>query len=148
MRLNLGSGSQPRVPGFVNVDLVALDQVDVVHDLDVHPWPWDDASVKAIVAQDVFEHLADPIGFMVECHRVLESGGELLMKVPHWQHQDAYTDPTHRRFCTEYTWDYWIKGTVLFERHNAAYSRGEYCAFALDKRAVANGSIFIQLHKI
>lgn len=148
MRLNLGSGSAPRQPGVVNVDIAALPEVDVVHDLDVTPWPFDDASVKAVLAQDLFEHLADPIGFMTECHRVLESGGELVMKVPYFRHRDAFTDPTHKRFCTEYTWDYWIKGTALFDRHNAAYSRGRYCAFALDRRMVVGGSIFIQLHKI
>lgn len=148
MRLNLGSGSQPRTPGVVNVDLVALPAVDVVHDLDVLPWPWDDASVKAIGAQDVFEHVADPVGFMTESHRVLESGGTLHIKSPHFRHQDAFTDPTHRRFCTPHTWDYWIKGTDLYALHNAAYSRGGYCAFALDSRQVFNGSIFIQFHKI
>lgn len=147
MRLNLGSGSQ-RVPGYVNVDLVQLPEVDVVHNLDVLPWPWDDASIKAIVGQDIFEHLTDPVGFMTESHRVLESGGELMLKVPHWRHQDAYTDPTHRRFCTEHTWDYWIKGTALYERHNAAYSAGGHCAFTLDHGTVANGSIYVQLRKI
>ncbi len=144
MRLNLGSGAQ-RLDGHVNVDLVALPEVDVVHDLDVLPWPFDDHSVKAIVAQDVFEHVADPIGFMTEAHRVLESGGDLAIKSPHFRHQDAYTDPTHRRFCTPHTWDYWIPGTPLYERHNAAYGA---VTFLLDSREVYNGSIFIQLRKI
>ena len=147
MRLNLGSGSEPRAAGVVNVDIADLPTVDVVHDLDVTPWPFDDHSAEQIWAQDVFEHLNDPIGFMTECHRVLETGGELMMKVPHFLHQDAYTDPTHKRFCTEHTWDYWIKGTVLYERHNAAYSRGRHCTFTLEKRAVAAGSIFILLRK-
>ena len=148
MRLNLGSGSEPRKPGIVNVDIAALPEVDVVHDLDVVPWPFDDASAEMILAQDVFEHVGNPIGFMTECHRVLETGGELVMKVPHFRHQDAFTDPTHRRFCTEHTFDYWIKGTVLYERHNAAYSTGRYCAFTLSNRMVVAGSIFISLHKI
>lgn len=144
MRLNLGSGSQPMM-GSVNVDLVALPEVDVVHDLDVAPWPWDGASVWEIVAQDVFEHVADPVRFMTESHRVLQTGGTLHIKSPHFRHQDAFTDPTHRRFCTPHTWDYWIKGTVLYERHNPAYGA---VAFDLVQRQVYNGAIFIQLHKI
>lgn len=129
----------------MNVDVADLPEVDVVHDLDVHPWPWEDHSVVEIVAQDLFEHLADPVGFMTESHRVLETGGNLLLKCPHWRHQDAYTDPTHRRFCTEYTWDYWIEGTALYERHNGAYGG---VAFALDRRMVSSGAIFIQLHTL
>lgn len=144
MRLNLGCGSV-RTPGYVNVDRMPVPGVDVVHDLDVIPWPWDDAEVKAITGVDVFEHVSDPIGFMTESHRVLESGGELVIKSPHVLSLDAFTDPTHRRFCTENTWDYWIGGTVLYERHNAAYGG---VRFALVRRETVMGSIFIQLRKV
>jgi cyclopropane fatty-acyl-phospholipid synthase-like methyltransferase len=145
VRLNLGSGSTPRVSGVVNVDIARLPEVDVVHDLDVLPWPWDDASVKAITAQDVFEHVGDPIGFMTESHRVLETGGELAIKSPHFRHQDAFTDPTHRRFCTLHTWDYWINGTELHKLHGAAYGG---VTFGLMSRQVHSGAIYIRLHKI
>jgi predicted SAM-dependent methyltransferase len=134
-----------RIPDVVNVDIVALPEVDVVHDLDVRPWPWEDASVQAIGAQDLFEHVADPVGFMTESHRVLEAGGTLHIKSPHYRHMDAFTDPTHRRFCTPHTWDYWIKDTVLYTLHNAAYGA---VAFQRDSQQIYNGSIFIQLHKI
>ena len=144
MRLNLGSGSQP-VAGFVNVDIVPLPEVDVVHDLDVLPWPWAGGSVGEIVAQDVFEHVADPIRFMTEAHRVLRVGGALTLKSPHWRHQDAFTDPTHRRFCTEHTWDYWVQGTALYERHNAAYGG---VAYTMTGRQVTSGAIFVRLVKI
>lgn len=144
MRLNLGSGGRP-ADGWVNVDIVEHPSVDVVHDLDVIPWPWEDGSAEQIVAQDVFEHVANPVGFMTESHRVLAVGGLLVIKSPWWRHQDAFTDPTHRRFCTEHTWDYWIKGTVLYGDHNAFYGG---VSFGLRGRQVANGSIFIHLHKI
>lgn len=145
MRLNLGSGSESRAPGFVNVDRVALPEVDVVHDLDVLPWPFDDACVKEIKAIDVFEHVSDALGFMNESHRILETGGTLLLKCPWFRSPDAFTDPTHRRFCTEHTWDYWIPGTVLFERHNPAYGG---VSFNLIERQLFNGSIFMYLGKI
>lgn len=145
MRLNLGSGSMPKEEGVVNVDIAALPEVDVVHDLDVIPWPFDDACADAVTAIDVFEHVANPIGFMTESHRVLETGGSLYLKVPHFRHPDAFTDPTHRRFCTQHTWDYWIKGQVLFDLHNAAYGG---VSFTLAGQDVVNGSIFTVLQKI
>lgn len=145
MRLNLGSGSQPRAEGVVNVDIAAGAHVDVVHDLDVAPWPWADGSAAAVTAQDVFEHVMNPIAFMTESHRVLEAGGVLVIKSPHFRHQDAFTDPTHRRFCTEHTWDFWIKGTFLYERHNPAYGG---VAFDLGSRQLVMGSLFVYLRKI
>lgn len=144
LSLNLGSGTQP-LDGFVNVDIAPLDEVDVVHDLDVLPWPWKDGQAQQIVAQDVFEHVANPVGFMTEAHRVLETGGVLTIKSPHWRHRDAFTDPTHRRFCTEHTWDYWLKDTALYERHNRAYGG---VAYALGRREVHSGAIFMTLIKI
>lgn len=144
LSLNLGSGTQP-LDGFVNVDLVPLPEVDVVHDLDETPWPWKDGEASQILAQDVFEHVAQPIRFMTEAHRVLGAGGILTLKSPHWRHRDAFTDPTHRRFCTEHTWDYWIRGTALFERHNRAYGG---VAFDLGGREVHSGAIFMTLVKI
>lgn len=144
MRLNLGCGSRP-AEGFVNVDIASIPGVDVVHDLDVLPWPWEDGSAVEVVAQDVFEHVVNPVGFMTQAHRVLAPGGSLFIKSPHFRHRDAFTDPTHKRFCTEHTWDYWIPGTQLHSDHNAAYGGAE---FELKSRSLVSGAIYIHLHKI
>jgi len=120
MRVNLGSGSRP-IPGWVNVDRANLATVDVVWNLDTAPWPFESGMVEQIAAVDVFEHVADAVLFMTECHRVLQPGALLLIQTPFWKSRDAFTDPTHRRFPTEHTFDYWIPGTVLFNEHNPAY---------------------------
>lgn len=125
MILHLGCGQKP-APGRVNVDMVPMPGVDVVHDLDVHPWPWTDGTVTEIHAPHVFEHVADPLGFMAEAHRVLTAGGWLHIEVPHWRHQNAYTDPTHRRYCTEDTFRYWVRGTWLAQVGGVAYHRGRF----------------------
>lgn len=116
--LNLGCG-QDIDPDLINVDIVPLPGVDVVADLD-QKWPWDDSTVPAIKASHIFEHVADPLLFMAEAWRVLEDGGVLDVRVPYYRHIFAFTDPTHRRFCTELTFDYWIPGTDL----HAAYGAG------------------------
>lgn len=128
--LNLGCGSSID-PQAVNVDIVDLPGVDVVHDLDVMPWPFTDASFRYIWASHVFEHVRDPIGFMCEAHRILEPGGLLSITVPHYQSENSFTDPTHLRHCTERTWDYWCEGTALYGSFNAAYG-----AVGFHKRSV------------
>lgn len=123
MRLNLGAGSVPE-PGFVNLDAVELPGIDVVHDLDIFPWPFGDGAAELVRAFDVFEHVTDPLGFMAECWRLLPPGGVLHLHTAYWLSPNAHTDPTHKRSCTEQTFDYWVPGTYLNERYGAAYAQG------------------------
>lgn len=121
MQLNLGCGSKP-LEGFVNVDIAPIDGVDVVMDLDTFPWPWEDQSVSFIKAMDIFEHVSEPVMFMRESWRVLKPGGILDLHVSYWKSENAYTDPTHKRFCTEATFDYWVPGTMLHDNYGPAYA--------------------------
>ena len=123
MRVNLGAGSILE-PGYVNHDIVALPGIDVIHDLDIAPWPWADGSLERLRAFDVFEHVSDPLIFMQESWRVLRRGACLEMHTCYWRSQNAYTDPTHRRFPTMETFDYWCAGTYLNQRYGAAYTGG------------------------
>lgn len=125
MRLNLGCGSVP-VPGWVNVDSWPQPAVDVVHDLDIFPWPWKDGEAAEIRAFDVYEHVARPLEFMGECHRVLEPGGLLYIHTAYWKNPGSFCDPTHRRFLTEESFDYWVPGTYLNSRYGVAYARGRH----------------------
>jgi len=94
-KLNLGCGADVR-EGYVNLDVAALPGVDVVHDLDVLPLPFDDAVFEAIVCQDVLEHV-DLVGVLRECHRILRPGGAVQIQSPHFTSPAVYIDPTHRR---------------------------------------------------
>lgn len=48
--------------------------------------PYPDASFDLVFADNVFEHLADPAGIMLEIRRVLRPGGHLLFKTPNRTH--------------------------------------------------------------
>jgi len=130
----------------VNVDRIAAPGVDLIHDLDVAPWPWGDGSVEGISARDVFEHVTDPVLFMRECHRVLIPGGDLWIRTPNvfLSPSDAFTDPTHRRFPTWNTFDYWIEGTPYYEAQNQAYGG---VSFTLAYRGADDGSMVVTLIK-
>jgi predicted SAM-dependent methyltransferase len=119
-RVNLGAGYDI-MGGWVNVDRAKLPGIDVVHDLDIAPWPWETGSVDEIRAIDVFEHVDDPVAFMNQAGRVLKPGGILRIRSPHWKHENAYTDPTHKRYCTERTWNYWVKDAEFNIKYGAAY---------------------------
>lgn len=118
--LNLGCGADIR-DGYTNVDCYAGPGVDVVTDLNRDVWPWFEGMAHHILAKHIFEHVDDAPGFMEACWRVLRPGGTLDIITPHWKSRDAYTDPTHKRFPTEYTFDYWVPGTTLRTKHGGAY---------------------------
>jgi SAM-dependent methyltransferase len=146
VKLNLGCGSRPE-PGWVNLDSVAQPGVDVVHDLDAFPWPFEDGEAEEIRAFDVYEHVNHPLEFMAECHRVLHSGGLLFIHTSYWKNRCSYTDPTHKRFLTEDSFDYWVPGTQYHARYGPAYARG--CAFMKEQiwLDTPDGDLNVQLRR-
>lgn len=95
--LNLGCGLK-KVQGALNVDLCAEVDPDLVHDLNVMPWPFDDAEFSEVLAYDVLEHCDDVIAALNEIHRISCNGALVRITVPHFSCMNAFTDPTHRHF--------------------------------------------------
>lgn len=121
MKINLGAGSLPE-PGWVNVDGVALEGIQVVHDLDVGPWPFEDDVAERIKAFDIYEHVNNWRLFMSECHRILEPYGVLFIHTSYYKNPDSFRDPDHKRFLHEQSFDYWVPGTYLNSRYGPAYA--------------------------
>ena len=94
-----------------------LSNVDIVHDLLNFPYPFDDKIFDKIYCKHVIEHFVidDIYKILSECHRLLASGGELIITVPHSFSVAAYTDPTHKTFFTFNSGKFWDKN------HSKAY---------------------------
>src|SRR5262245_42166197 len=81
----------------VRADLRVQVQPDVVLDLN-GPLPFAAATFDGIYAFSVLEHLDDTFAVLAEFHRIVRSGGRVVVLVPHFATAAAFTDPTHRRF--------------------------------------------------
>jgi len=110
MKLNLGSGKS-KVEGFTNVDSIAFEGVDVVHDLTVYPWPFEDGSVEEVLCSHFLEHLAarERVRFVNELHRVMVKGAKAQIIAPHWCSCRAYGDMTHQWPPVSEFWFYYLK---------------------------------------
>ena len=95
--LDVGCGSA-KYPGAVGLDISADTAADVVHDLDVFPYPFDDASFDQVLMQDVIEHVAEPIKVIAELARICRPGARIHLRTPHFSSLLAYSDPTHRHY--------------------------------------------------
>lgn len=95
--INIGCG-RTRIPGSIGIDRANIPGfVDIVHDLDKLPYPITDNFADEIHFYHVLEHLENPIKILEEIHRILKPSGVLFMRVPHFSSNGAFTDITHKR---------------------------------------------------
>jgi SAM-dependent methyltransferase len=95
--LDIGCGSA-KTPGSVGLDISPDTHADIVHNLDVFPYPIADSSFDQILLQDVIEHVCEPIRVFEELHRVARPGARIQLRTPHFSSVLAYGDPTHRHY--------------------------------------------------
>jgi len=115
-KLNLGAGNDIK-EGYINHDISQLPSIDIVHNLNIYPWPWEDDYFDEILVLDVLEHLDDFVKAMDELYRVLKAGGSVTIRVPYWNHSCAYIDPTHKRGFHEHTFRFFdINSSYYKER--------------------------------
>lgn len=116
LKLNLGCGHFV-LPGWVNLDIADLPGVDIVHDLNKLPLPFECESVDEILCDDVLEHLDYP-PLLKECHRILVPGGILRVHVPHFTSNNNAADPTHKRLFSIKTLNFFCSDTFEGQHRN------------------------------
>ena len=107
-KLDVGCGSRKR-RGFIGMDVVAIPGVDIVHDMNVAPWPVEGNTVEEVVFDDVLEHSKDFLTILSEVYRVSKNGCQVRISVPHFSSDNMYTDPTHTTFFSTRTFNYFDK---------------------------------------
>ena len=108
LKLNIGCGDH-RLPGYEGVDILRGNAVDYVCDLENGNLPFQDNSVEAIYCSNVLEHIQNLPGLMAEFHRICCGGAVMEIIVPHGSGIGAFQDPTHRRFFSYNSFEYFTK---------------------------------------
>jgi len=124
MKLNLGCGSKI-LNGFTNVDKYNVYKPDIVHDLEIFPYPFDENSVDEIILSHVLEHIGQvPDIFnniIKELYRICKNDTLIKIAVPHPRHDDFISDPTHVRPITVLGLSLYDKElNKIWEKDNAA----------------------------
>ena len=106
MKLNLACGKN-KIPGWHNVDISEQVKPDEVMDLLKFPWQFPDCSVEEMFCSHFVEHIGEElIAFMDEAHRVLQPGGQFVIRCPYYTSIRAWQDPTHKRPISEFLFYY------------------------------------------
>ena len=109
--LELGCGFS-KAPGAFGVDILPGSQADLIHDLNVFPYPLKDSSWDRIICRDVLEHVDDVIRTMEEIWRIAAPGATVEVHAPFMSSVNYFSDPTHKRAFTSRSFDFFLEGTT------------------------------------
>ena len=68
-KLNIGCGKDIK-KDYINLDKAKAPGVDVIHDIDQYPWPFEDNYFDEVYGRDVIEHVKDLFKAMMEIKRI------------------------------------------------------------------------------
>ena len=121
-KLNLGCGNDIR-KNWINLDILNNKGVDIIHDLNKLPLPFNENYFDYILCTDVLEHI-NYFPLMNELYRILKKKGILKIKVPHFTSRSNYTDPTHIHKFSSKTFHYFVnEGKFAYERKVSFFSK-------------------------
>ena len=108
---------------MVYLDKISLPHVDVMHDLNLFPYRFQDSEFDEIWAEHVLEHIDDLGKAMEELWRIVKPDGVIKILVPAWTTWQAYTDPTHKHFFARESFDFWDPSTPLGKERGYYFSQ-------------------------
>lgn len=112
MNVNLGCGNK-KLKDCIGVDFRKTEAVDILHDLRIYPWPFEDEQFENIMAKDIIEHMVEVIPFIDECWRISKPDGHLYIRTTYFMSEQSYRDPTHYHYFTLESFDYFDPDTIL-----------------------------------
>lgn len=133
-RLDLGCGPKKK-EGFVGVDSIKFEGVDVVADLR-KPWKWKDSTVDEVHCSHFLEHLTgvERVTFFNELYRVLKKDGKATIIVPSWTSERAYGDPTHQ-------WPPVVGMSFYYLDKNWRAANAPHCGYNCDFQFIGGNSL-------
>jgi len=104
MKLNLGCGFNHISSDYVCVDKEPSAKPDVLHNLEVFPWPWKDSSINEVMLNHSLEHIGELTEtykrVIQELYRICVNQAAIIIRAPFFRHDNAISDPTHCRAIT------------------------------------------------
>ena len=132
VKLNLGCGRDKK-KDYINLDSSKNVRPDKVWNLEKTPLPFKNNFVDEVVAEHVLEHITNFIPLMHDLRRICKKGAKIKIKTPFYSAWGQFNDPTHVRFFTPFTFNY-------FRRNNYEHEVGcEEDMFKINKVKINYG---------
>jgi hypothetical protein len=94
VKLEIGGGEWPRGRDWANLDM--LPCADIVHNLEIRPWPIGDDTVEEVYSCHCFEHVGSLDSNFREIARICKLGAPVEIRMPHpYSHLAMIEDHKH-----------------------------------------------------
>jgi len=115
-KLDIGCGNAKQ-KGFMGMDKRDIPGVDIIHDLEVFPYPFDDGVFPAIHGHHIMEHVKPWFmnDIMNELWRIAKPDATLFFALPFAGTMSYWQDPTHCNGCTDMTFRYYTPSHFLYD---------------------------------
>ena len=111
MKLNLGCGKQMmKGKNWINLDYHNVHRADVIHNLEVFPYPFKNNTFNEIHCSHVLEHLNNLVRVMEELHRICKNKAIIKIITPHATSFSSLSPLTHKRSFSSITFDNFEEG--------------------------------------
>ncbi|MGH6611608.1 MAG: hypothetical protein ACRECQ_15285 [Burkholderiaceae bacterium] len=137
--LELGCGFN-KTPGAFGVDIIVGSQADLIHDLDVFPYPLESDGWDRVICVDVLEHVEHFVRTIEEIWRIARAGAIVEVRAPFMSSVNYFSDPTHKRAFTSRSFDYFLPDRPTFRfGYSTARFELERCEYDVDDRPLRRG---------
>lgn len=123
IKLDLGCGGSKR-KGYIGVDTIPFPCIDIIHDLNEFPYPFEENTIDEIWMDNVIEHLKEPVKVIEELYRITKNNALVTISVPYFRSVYSAIDPTHVNQFTSFWFDYFDPDNIFSSKYN--YSHAKY----------------------
>lgn len=116
MKLNLGCWNDIK-KWYINIDKIKLPGVDILHDIEDFPYPFNNDIFEEIYCAMVLEHTINLTGIMEEFIRIAKKWCQIKIIVPYFTCTNFWADPTHVRLFNSNSFS-WFHGNSFLKKDN------------------------------
>jgi len=120
--LDIGCGKK-KILGAVGIDFSDNENVDVVHDLNVFPYPFEDSEFDEVHIIDTLFLLSDPVRVMEEIWRVSKPAGKVVVVQPYFRSVWNFVDPWVKNFGTVHSFAFYDPDDPICQRYEYSSAR-------------------------
>ena len=142
--LNIGCGNKKK-DGWVNIDKRESCNPDIVADIE-KGLKFAENSIDGIYASNILEHVKDLVSIMEDMYKVCKPDAKIIIIVPHYKSHHAFDDPTHCRFFTENTFQYFSQEHR--ERNKCLFDYDFKCNFEMVHHEINDEGIMTVILKV
>lgn len=114
--LNIGCGKR-KISGVLNIDIAPDTDPDLIKDMSILPWVWQNNTIDNIYMFHFLEHTQNPKEILKECHRILKPKGTLYISVPHSSCANGIGCLTHYRTFSLNSFRDYFRGKMFKTTH-------------------------------